>query len=285
MKVKTLSFILFAALFIFPVQAEAQLMAGPHGEGDLNNDGYVSPGDTLILINYINGVGQLTQDQFYRGDVSPFTEIGNRVCPQGDGIVFSADLLVLINMINGGQDGFSPLTECEYDFDQDGYIDEGSPGGSDCDDLNPDVNPGAVEIMDNGIDDDCDGLIDAEDPCCSDNDGDGYGYPASPECTYPEEDCDDDPLDDPSVCTTCLCGVVECAICARCINPAATEFQGDGIDSNCNGQDPGYSAVANASAAAYGAGSLRGSGIFNEVIFLLVPVGAVIFLRISRRKR
>lgn len=36
----------------------------------------------------------------------------------------------------------------------------------DCDDTKPDVNPGAAEICDNAIDDDCDALIDMEDEDC-----------------------------------------------------------------------------------------------------------------------
>jgi len=47
----------------------------------------------------------------------------------------------------------------------------------------------------------------------------------------------------------------------------------------------GYSAVANAEASVYGSASLTGSGLFNELALFLVPTGAVIFLRILRRKR
>jgi hypothetical protein len=47
------------------------------------------------------------------------------------------------------------------DDDGDGYGDN-CPDGPDCDDTDPDVNPGVSEICGNGVDDDCDG----EDPLC-----------------------------------------------------------------------------------------------------------------------
>ncbi len=47
----------------------------------------------------------------------------------------------------------------------------------------------------------------------------------------------------------------------------------------------GYSATANAEASTYGSESLTGSGVFNSVALLLVPIGAVVVLRVWRRKR
>ena len=51
------------------------------------------------------------------------------------------------------------------DVDGDGYGDPAC-GGYDCDEADPDVNPGTDEICGNGIDDDCDGLVDLEDEAC-----------------------------------------------------------------------------------------------------------------------
>ena len=89
------------------------------------------------------------------------------------------------------------------DFDADGDGFESSDyAGDDCDDTDPSTRPGVVETLD-GIDNDCDGVID-EETGAADDDGDGFNEA--------EGDCDDT---DPS------------------INPDAPELC-DGIDNNCN---------------------------------------------------
>ena len=107
------------------------------------------------------------------------------------------------------------------DLDQDGYTEE----EGDCDDANAMVYPNGDEICD-GIDNNCDGLID-EDVLTSfyaDSDGDGYGNPdiLTEGCELPEgysnngSDCDDT---DSS------------------IYPMAGDVAGDGVDSDCDGSD------------------------------------------------
>ncbi len=88
------------------------------------------------------------------------------------------------------------------DADGDGYTDD-SCGGTDCDDSNRTVFPGAAESCD-GLDNDCDGGVDTPVPSnattwYADSDGDGFGNAASgyASCTRPtgyvgnSADCDD----------------------------------------------------------------------------------------------
>ena len=85
------------------------------------------------------------------------------------------------------------------DDDEDGFTET----DGDCDDSNDDIHPDAVEIY-NGLDDDCDGIID-EGTAGYDNDGDGW--------SYVEGDCDDGD-------TT--------------VYPGASELP-DGLDNDCDG--------------------------------------------------
>ena len=116
------------------------------------------------------------------------------------------------------------------DADRDGFLSMETEG-RDCDDHDPSVNPDADEICDDGIDNDCDDRIDGDDrDCfCTDVDGDKY-YIEGGICG--DEDCDDDPSDDP----------VECledpsySLCAAAIHPYADEILEDGVDNDCDGR-------------------------------------------------
>jgi hypothetical protein len=96
----------------------------------------------------------------------------------------------------------------ENDGDGDGY-DADTAGGSDCDDGDPSINPGAVDVADDGIDQDCDGNDSVS--TGTDADGDGFDSVASG-----GTDCDDS---DPAV------------------NPDALDIGQDGIDQDCSGGD------------------------------------------------
>lgn len=86
---------------------------------------------------------------------------------------------------------------CTFDdFDGDGY-----PSDIDCDDYDPEVNPGAEEILGDDMDNDCDGLIDEETEICDDgmdNDADGLTDCEDPDCAGQcgSEDTDGDGIYD-----------------------------------------------------------------------------------------
>ena len=101
---------------------------------------------------------------------------------------------------------------------------------TDCDDGDPGVNPGAPERCEpTGRDDDCDGLVDEDDPDLldartwySDTDGDGFGDPLAPveACQQPPGTSSND---------------LDCDDANAAVNPDATEVCGDGADNDCDG--------------------------------------------------
>ena len=119
-------------------------------------------------------------------------------------------------------DTLQPCADC-IDEDFDNYYSEDSIGDCgilvDCDDSNPKIYPGATELCNDGIDNNCDLLVDEQDVNCVncslyDNDKDGYF--AVTGCGTPV-DCNDEDLT---------------------IYPGAPELC-DGIDNQCK-DDPGY---------------------------------------------
>lgn len=109
-----------------------------------------------------------------------------------------------------------------------GYSSE--PG--DCDDASDAISPDATEVC-NDADDDCDSLVDGQDPSVSgatvwylDADRDGFGAAGAYQsaCSRPTGYVDDSS---------------DCDDGAASVNPDATEIGGNGIDEDCDGSDWG----------------------------------------------
>jgi len=160
--------------------------------------------------------------------------------------------------------GHDPATICPpttqptcTDADGDGYAVEGGECGPvDCNDDIAAVNPGAVESCTNGTDDNCNGLIDTQDPAavgcattsttCTDADGDGYAIEGGG--CGPVDSNDSDPTVNPEATEDCSNGIDDNGnalidgadpACAVCVPTARIEKQKractDGADNDCNG--------------------------------------------------
>jgi hypothetical protein len=158
----------------------------------------------------------------------------------GNGETVVLDLTKPVTITNTGVDS---------DLDNDGYDTDAVLGGLDCDDTDPAINPDAIEIPYDGIDQDCNG----ED--LTDVDGDGYSAGAGGDCDdtnaainpgTPEiigdgidNDCNAATLDDPDNDNDgySLIAGGDCDDTDATIFPGAPEIANDGIDQDCNGED------------------------------------------------
>ncbi len=203
--------------------------------GDFDNDG----DDDALLIR-VEGVNTGTTTIFENDNGTFTTQVLNEE--------FSN------NVAGGTYDFNDDDTEDIYMFSNDffdagllfyvSFIDDDGDGygvSEDCDDNNPNVNPGASEITYNGIDDDCN-------PMTLDDDLDQDGFPMAEDCNdnnanvnpdafeivyngY-DDDCDpltlDDDLDEDGF------GFVDdCDDNNPNINPDAVEIPDNGIDDDC----------------------------------------------------
>ena len=120
--------------------------------------------------SYLNGVNSNCGTSFSCGICHIDPKGGGPLTAGGDDYVASgSDTCTFCADVCGGG-------TCT-DADADAYYAESNCGtGVDCNDADASVNEGAIEVCDDGIDNDCDGKID-----CSDNECDSQCNPTSPE--------------------------------------------------------------------------------------------------------
>jgi hypothetical protein len=175
---------------------------------------------SMSVSNSGDGVARLTEPTFADGSATTFTiEARNWPFDLASGATVALQITYSPTEVGAqqatlvfsrdGSDGPEQLLQVALagngiplpgaDTDGDGYTSD-QEGGDDCDDTNPDINPGVDEVCGDGVDNNCDGLIDVG----PDNDSDGFdscvdcldddinSYPGAAElCDEVDNNCDD----------------------------------------------------------------------------------------------
>jgi hypothetical protein len=197
-----------------------------------------------LFVSGPNGDTYLSQTAAGQGADSPCLDAGDLATSSWDWTAYTTrtDQELDENIVDMG---YHPALLCT-DEDEDGFALEGAGCGEiDCDDNNADRYPGAPELC-NGVDDDCDSLVPADE---EDGDSDDYRI-----C---EGDCDDGDAG---------------------VNPGAAEECTNGRDDDCDGlvdsQDPDCGAQW--TAASLEGSTIPGSRDPGLPLALLLPLVAIL---------
>jgi hypothetical protein len=237
---------------------------------DLDGDGYGGDSASVLACEPPDGYAEASDDcDDNDAAVNPGAEEDcNGLDDNCDGIADDGATTFWYTDADG--DGYGdPATEFEDCLDNTGFVTD----GTDCDDDDAAINPGAEEVCD-GDDDNCDGRPDLIEVSrwYSDADSDGWGHPAeyedtcapdegwvlvgedcSPnedwvypgapeECNEDDEDCDgfideDFDLDGDGYWSDVCDGGDDCDDNDGLTFPGADEICDDGIDNDCDGKD------------------------------------------------
>jgi len=177
--------ILMAALGILGLAGGAALALGSaainrwviSGGGAPSSGGSVTLNDTLgqPIIGPSSGGNVSLGAGYWYGAVSVVA-----LDSDGDGIPDTDDNCPAVsnpNQQDADGDGIGDACDPCTDVDGDSYGVGPSCIGPDCDDTDHAINPGATEICDDGMDNDCDGFVDGRDPDCPSIPVGGYVVP------------------------------------------------------------------------------------------------------------
>jgi Putative metal-binding motif/Right handed beta helix region len=93
------------------------------------------------------------------------SDCGDGICEGGESCAScEADCGVCVGCVDGDGDGYGDPGSTQCDHPE-----------TDCDDGDGDVHPGATEVCADGVDNNCDGMTDGQDPVCDDTADDGGG--------------------------------------------------------------------------------------------------------------
>lgn len=230
--------------------------------GDVDGDGYLSwpvgddcddtdpevhPGATEVANGKDDDCDGIVDEgtEWYDDDLDGYTETGGD-CDDSDPDIHPGAEETCDGVDEDCDEAIDEDLPCTDD-DGDGFSEE----EGDCHDGDPDVYPGGTEYPDNGVDDDCDGLVDFGD-VDADNDGfaafagdcddtDPERHPGAEEtCDGVDEDCDD-LVDEDLPCTDddgdgWPEDFGDCDDGDASVYPDADEVPGNGIDDDCDGE-------------------------------------------------